>query len=397
MKKILLGTSALIGALAISGVAHAGGSAAGGSGGPSASVGGFIDFQAGWADQDNAYEAAESGLDRDYHFTNDAEIHFAVEGKSNSGIEYGAVIELNTNVDADPEGDSGAGNADKTYIWVKSSAGEVELGNNGAAAESMKVDAASIARATGGIDGDWQRFVDLDGTAGGSSIGAQTSAFIVRSTSPSAANFGTKEDASKISYYTPRFYGVQGGVSFTPDEGDVGTAAGLSSETGTDQENVWSLGVNYKRTYNDINIAASLTGEFGSSEVATTEDVNAWAIGASAESRGVSVAASYGSWGDSGLATTTTGEDSQTYWTLGAAYATGPYGVSATYLQSDGASGGAGSRSMELSNLSLGADYKLAPGLVPYVEVNFFDTDDNSAATTDNDGTVVLIGTQLNF
>ena len=51
--------------------------------------------------------------------------------------------------------------------------------------------------------------------------------------------------------------------------------------------------------------------------------------------------------------------------------------------------------------MSIGADYKLAPGLVPYVEVSFFEADDNvtdvAGASEDNEGTVFIVGTALNF
>ena len=50
----------------------------------------------------------------------------------------------------------------------------------------------------------------------------------------------------------------------------------------------------------------------------------------------------------------------------------------------------------DFTNFVVGADYKLAAGLTPYIEASFFDYD-QGGTPTDNNGTVVLVGTQLNF
>jgi hypothetical protein len=370
MKKLLLGTTVLFGAAALATSAQAA---------PSVSVGGFIDFQAGATDQDAAFETgatARAGDSREFKFQNDTEIHVSVTGVSDTGLTYGANIELEADVtgDADNEGL----NADKTYIFVESDEmGRVELGNNTDAAAALKVDASSIAVATGGIDGDFYDFANVAG-------------FQVTPDLPTAAAAGATEDATKITYFTPKFSGFQGGVSFTPDQGDSGSAAGFTGENGSDFENVFNIGVNYNGTYNDgIEVDASLTGEFGDSESNATEDLSAWAAGVSVKMQAWTVAASYADASESGL-TVGTANDDQSFWTLGAAYETGPYGVSLTYLDSE-------SQDNEFNNIVVGADYKLAPGLVPYVEVSFFDTDDNTAGTADNDGSVVLVGAELSF
>jgi outer membrane protein OmpU len=248
----------------------------------------------------------------------------------------------------------------------------------------MQVSAATIARATGGVDGDWYDFVNL---TGGNFITTQ------ELPAAEAAEGGVREDANKISYYTPVFSGFQLGVSYTPDEGDSGTIAGATGKNNGDNENVFDLGLSYSKDFNGLGVSSALVGEFGESETAGVEDTAAWSFGLALDYQGFSVAGSYTDWADSGLATGST-EDNQNAWTLGAAYETGPFGVSVTYLDSEGSNGVA---SNDLQNLVVGADYTLAPGLVPYVEVSFFDTDDNTAGTADNDGSVVLVGAELTF
>ncbi len=364
MKKLLLGTTVLFGAAALATSAQAA---------PSVTVGGFIDFQAGIADQDSAYKTGANS--RDVKFQNDTEVHINVAGQSDTGLRYGAAIELEADVNADADGEGL--NADKTYIYVENDEmGRVEAGNNTDAAAALKVDASSIAAATGGIDGDFYDFANLAGYWAAPDL-------------PTANAAGVTEDATKITYYTPRMSGFQVGASYTPDQGNGGTASGFTSDTNGDFENVFNLGANYEGSYNSgLAVQASLTGEFGSSESAATEDLNAWALGTVLTYQGWSLAGSYADAGESGLAVGTNAD--QTFWTLGAAYETGPYGVSVTYLDSE-------ANSLDFNNIVVGADYKLAPGLVPYVEVSFFGTDDNNVATTDNDGSVVLVGAELSF
>jgi hypothetical protein len=371
MKKFLLGTTAMIGAASIAAAAHAEG--------PSVSVGGQIDFQAGFTDQDSAFETGPSS--REYKFQNDTEVHVSVEGQADNGLAYGAVIELEADVNADADGEGT--NADKTYIYLESNSGRVELGNNSGAEDTLKVDASTIARATGGIDGDWYDFVNV--TPGGVSGAA---AFVIRPDLPAAHARGVAEDATKITYYSPRFSGVQLGVSFTPDQGDGGTAAGFTGELNGDQENVWGIGASYAGQFENVAVEVSATGEFGDAELAGTEDVAAYNLGVVLGFQGFSAAGSYGDWDDSGLATGSSTESD--YWTLGAAYETGPFGVSVTYLESEFAD------TNEFQNVVVGADYQLAAGLVPYVEVSFFEFDQPGAGA-DNDGTVVLVGTELSF
>lgn len=374
IKKVLLGTTAL--------VALSAGAALADSQGPAVTVGGFIDFQAGISDQDIDIDTflGTAAPSRDVKFQNDTEIHVSVDGKTDNGLGYGAVVELEADVNSDADGEGL--NADKTYIFLEGGFGRVELGNNTSPTDSMAVDAGSIARATGGIDGDFYDF---------SALGAS----IYTPDLPTAFFKGTGEDATKVTYYTPRFSGFQAGLSYTPDQGDGGTAAGFTGELGTDYEHVINAGLNYTGQFGDIGVAASATGELADNESSAIEDLEAYALGLSVSYAGFSVAGSYGDWQES-LQAAGSSLDGE-YWTLGAAYVTGPFGVSVTYLDSE-------LNNVDFQNISVGADYQLAPGLVPYIEVSFFE-DDSAVGTTSNgtpvvggnDGTIVLVGTQLNF
>lgn len=412
MKKILLTTTAL-------GVFAAGSAVAAG---PTVTIGGHADFQVGVSDQDAAYEPAGSIYDRSTHTRTDTEVHVKVDGKTDNGLGYGAHIEL----EADPNGDDNTSqgssdyseNAERVFIYVESGYGRVEAGANSSASETLKVDAGSFARATGGINGDYYHYIDLDGTAGQG--GGLTDTYIVLPELPTAAfpgvsNGGNESSrnilatANKVTYYTPRVQGFQAGVSYTPDLNERGTAVGFSTETGTttafasgkavpDFENVWNLGLNYQGEFNGVGLEASATGEFGDTEdtSANRDDLRAYAFGAAANFAGFTVGGSYGILDELG-ALASVGTEGE-YWTAGAAYEYGPFAGSVTYLDSSLEDDTASTDpDKDFQNLSVGVDYQLAPGLVPYVEVSFFDLDDNTAGNTDNDGSVILFGTELNF
>lgn len=397
MKKFLMGTTALISAATIAGAANAAG--------PDVTVGGFIDFQASIADQDSGFELSTGDVNytRDTHFVNDTEVHILVDGKADNGLGYGAVIELEADVDGgniDDGSDGGSGNSDKTYIYLESSAGRVEAGNNVGAAQALGVGAESVARATGGIKGDFHRYVSLgqDIDQGGyTSINVlYVPALASEVANATGQDLLDEEEATKITYFTPRVSGFQGGVSYTNDTGDVGSAAGLSGESQADDyESLWSLGANYEGNFSGVGVRVAAVGEFGDEEVSTTanHDISAWQVGAQVDFQGFSVAGSWGDNGDSRQAGATPAEVS--YWTAGAAYETGPFGVSVTYMDSTTDNNAAADD--EFTNLVVGADYALAPGLTPYVEAAFFEAEEGGVAAGSNDGSVILIGTQLNF
>jgi len=339
-------------------------------------LGGFVDFQAGIVDEDTE---ARNG-DQTVAFQNDSEIHVSVDGKADSGLEYGAVVELNADVTADGDGDGI--NADKTYLYMQGGWGRVELGNNTDAGDALDINSSNFAAGTGGTDGDWYDFVNLQGT-------------IRRADLPLASGRDESEDATKITYYTPRFGGdnggFQAGLSYIPDVTDAGTAAGFNLGAGagnpTVTEDAFSFGVNYTGQMDNIGlgIAATYQGGSDATGVAGWEDLAAWNIGANISFSGVTIGGSFGNYE---LANITDGE----YIDAGIGYETGPFGLSATYFKGEQKNAGGDE---ELENLAFSADYKLAPGLTPYIEYAIVEETIGTASTVDTG--VLLIGAQLNF
>ncbi|MDG1286018.1 MAG: porin [Rickettsiales bacterium] len=362
MKKFLIGTTALIGAAMIAGAAQAED--------PKVMVGGVIDFQAGFASQDN--DAAQRG----HGFRNDTEVSFSVHGKADNGLGYGAVIDLEADVTGDADGEGL--NASNTYVFLDGSFGRFEMGSTSGAAETLAVEADNIARGTGGIDGDWTYFANPTGASF-----ITTPALLAEHGSTLAYGSEAFYNSNKINYYSPRFSGFQVGLSYTPDLDDRGQLVARTDTVGSFGD-VIEAGLSYEGDLAGFGIAAAATGIWGDAEIAGAQDLEGWNAGLATSYMGVALAGSYGDWGDTLGAST-----SADYYTLGAAYDFGPFGASVTWLDSEVGTS-------DFNNLVVSADYSLAPGLTPYAEVSFFDADAAGTAS-DNDGSVVIIGTELAF
>ena len=394
MKKILLGTTGLVAVALLATAASAET--------PKVTLGGFSDFQSGWTHEDNDAAVRTNGM------RNDNEITVKVDGKTDGGLGYGAEIDLEA--DTTPDADNQGTNASRTFTYLEGNWGRVELGGNKSVASTMRVDASTLAAATGGINGAWTYFANNPNGTGGQG-------FITTSKLPgemgNSTTFGDEStyNATKVSYYTPKFSGFQAGVSYTPQLNDRGQFMSRSDVNG--EASVIDAGLGYEGTFSGLKLAAAATYETGTGKgdngggaaiVPATgtlsnigsSDINAFNVGALLGWHNFSLAGSYGDIMDSGI-----NGSSGDYWTAGLGWTAGPIGVSATYIKSelDGntVTGGGDNK---FNNLVLGAEYKLAAGLTPYAEVSFFDLNGNAATSAtpgSNNGTIFLLGTQVAF
>lgn len=374
MKKILLGTTGLVGAALLATAASAET--------PKVTLGGFSDFQAGYSSDD---QDGTAGTKDSHGFRNDNEITVKVDGKSGSGLGYGAEINLEADINDDLDGQGT--NAARTFTYLEGSFGRAEMGGNKSVGATSRIDASSVAAATGGINGAWTNYIHATPTAKFVTMSKLTG----EHGSYLAPGDETYYNATKVSYYTPKFSGFQAGVSYTPELAVRGQSISFAENAGI--SNVWNAALGYNGTISGVKLGLAGTYESGQGDAAATtafgNDIRGWNVGATTGFMGATLAGSYAKQsklGDMDLS------DGKT-WTLGAGYGMGPVGLSATYLNSTVDQAAAEN---EFSNFVLGADYKLAPGLTPYAEVSFYDFD--SAGTTyDNQGTAVILGTQVAF
>lgn len=435
MKKILLGTTTLIGAVTL-----LAGSAFAET--PKVTVGGYANFEAGYMNDDErgtgtAGHTTATGTaahQRPQAFRSDTQVDFKIDGKNDAGLGYGGEIDLLADTSTDLQ--NRGFNASKTFIYTDGGWGRFELGSNVGADGTMKVDAGTIARATGGINGDWTYFANASTQylsmaslpLAYGAIGSQVAMNGAAATNNLLGDH-SEENLSKITYYTPRFYGLQFGVSYLPDEENRGQGRGgavgvipnplgpdRTNGTGGLSQNIWTGGVNYDNKFGDVGFTVAATGEWGDAQVQNTavkyENLAAWNAGAKLSYMGWSLAGSYGDWGKSNTLALAKSRDTW-YWDIGAAYEYGPFGASVTYLNSQfdcgtvatgalgttadcGTAGAGGVGKNKFYSVSGGLDYKLAPGLTPYAEFTYYDQN-AAVAVNDNRGYVGIVGTQLNF
>ncbi|WPX97081.1 porin [Candidatus Bandiella euplotis] len=371
-----------------------------------------------------------------------ASVKFNYDKRSDAGLEYGAFVKLNANTSKAISGSTNIASEVKAYL--QGGFGKFEIGATSPVGIAMEVNSYSLARATGGLDGYWLFWLKNGGVILEDRFSAN-GAFLIAPQLPIAFDESTK--SVKVNYFTPKINGFTFGISYTPDsraKGTVNQTAEVIDSSGGGYKNIWQPAVRYETSFdNGIDFATALIGEFGqakkvlyvdSSAVANPNGatsslmdrnrLSAWQLRASVGYNGFSVAGAYGDIGKSGTMKNRVAgvkNDGQ-YWSLGSGYSTDKYGISINYMQGKRAGNlvelkDADGKELNVGNdevkvlfsdteynkfeaVSIGADYQVMPGFMPYVEVARFKFKENNnfgANAKFNKGNVFLAGTKIKF
>lgn len=314
MKKVLLGSSALIGAALIAQPAAAQ---------LELKISGSVGFQAGYWEQDG---------DDFGDFQSEADFTLRASGVADNGLEYSATIDLLASTS-----DTGS-NIDETYITLRGSWGSLVFGDEDGAADEMDVYFPTVG--IGQLDGAHTDF--WQGEPG----------FFF---SPEYSG-----DSTKITYYTPRFSGFQFGVSYTPY---IGSPEGTGENVAPDGDLRTGIeaGINYDANFGSTHVLASVVYARADDETGG-DDPNGWAAGLQLGFGPITVGGNY-VWRE------TVGGAEQDGFTVGASYAVGPWGFAAQYLYND-------FDGFDGWEVGAGATYTLAPGLTLGLDAAYYDTDD---------------------
>ncbi len=412
MKKTLLLTTALVGSMALAQAAMAQEAPADAK--PAAekspitvTLGGSAEFTAGIVDDGDITKSTGDST-RAQAMDTDIEAILYADAKTDSGLTYGAQIQLLQD-DNDPEdGD------DQQFAYLGGDWGKIEAGDADGAADKLAIYAPNDF-GTGGVTGKYFQYLNsgtiFDGTSGYTEIGAGNKRY----------KLFDSEIASKISYYTPRFAGFQVGASYAPDgEGQGNRDDSIGSEdldslynqaTNTAFENYVEVGANYEADFDDIGFAFGgsyvYAGAKGSSSGPSdkVEDLNGFQVGTSVEYMGFTLGGGYVWQGDSGITQDVRNKQDSTGYNFGLQYETGPFIVGANALFAENQ--GYGSKDNQLDVYSVGATYVLAPGLSTFVEGTFvpanegsyFDASavDSTSTYDSNSGSAIIVGTKVEF
>ncbi|MEQ8389983.1 MAG: porin [Thalassospira sp.] len=346
MKKILFATSALV-AVAAAGSVQA-------SEKIQLEVGGYMEQWAGVADQDVG-ESKNA-------FQSDAEVHFSGKTTLDNGIEVGAKIEL--------EAETSTDQIDEQYLFVNGGFGQVKLGKDDSAADSLAITAPSVGP-VGVNDGDLTNWVD---------------AYLI-DTVPSSG------DQNRVTYFTPNLGGFQAGVSYADDNQRNGSG-GYNGTDGTG-DNIVSAGVSYQGDFDGVSFGVSATGE-------NQGEGNWYGVGATVGFGNFVVGSSWGHIEDDYAQ----GENSRTAgdtdaYDVGVSYAMDAAKVSLSYAYAEYGNRQVGSTTAtstgEMSTVDLGLAYTLGAGVTWKSSVFWFDDEADSAAISDNDGFGAVTGLVLAF
>lgn len=348
----------------------------------------------------------------------DAYLNFNIKGIADSGLKYGGLIKLNANTSKSKKemfAEEGKHSiAEQVMAYLESGYGRFEVGNYTGVSESMKVNAGTFASATGGINGDsqyyWNQSTMEDGTevdANGNKIKTKTKTKFLQTANLPTNELGTfglrGVNAAKLNYYTPEFSGFRFGATFTPNTKVHGTASSVTSVVKGDEgfKNVFETGLSYTSEIKNVGVKFAVVGEFGKNQEKNIKNLRAYEVGTNLSYKGFTVGGSYGDWGKYG-ASTAAEFGKTSYWTAGVGYANGPVSASLTHLQ--GKKGiekvGKNKTHNKLRNTVIGVDYKVAPGVLPYVEFSSFKMNQASQAAdkeNNNKGHIFMTGVKLSF
>jgi len=224
---------------------------------------------------------------------------------------------------------------------------------------------------------------------------------------PWLAQAGAEYGNNKIVYLTPQFYGFDFGVQYAPNQGNanqnaagnIGTG-GTQIATGTPSDaligitsgtltnrwiNQWAVGGRYEHTFDNVDVKAYgvYMGAGHESAPITSAALNLMPIslyqgGLAVTTQGLTAAVTFqGGNVDNQLGLLQSGGAKMKATVVGLTYLNGPWtaGVTAGFIDSQGAQGAlVGVTQRHQFELSVGGNYKLAPGVNLVLEYGYYQT-----------------------
>jgi len=339
MKKLLLGTSAIVAVGLCASEASAQGYA---------SLGGFFRnymqvYDHGSLQYNPAGNQAGAAVtgSRDFNITSNSEVWFKGETKLNNGMIFGFRTELEAWTQNGSTSAQGIDQIDETWGYVKGTFGEIRFGEEDDA-RRLKAYSSYISPYIA---------IGVDSPDGIYSLGTSTTYFNV------------ENDAQKVIYFSPSFGGFSFAASYAPDAVHGSRNFGLQGRTDCDgtqsrgcNGEASSVAADYRGKFGDttIGVDAGYTGS--NNEVTGRTNVSAWRADAFLQVAGWEASIQYGKVNDgraNGL------DDSA----VGGAimYTFGPWTVGGLFQQgrSDIATGGRN----KLNHFMLAAGYVLGGGV----------------------------------
>jgi predicted porin len=386
MKKLLLSTTAM----AMAGAIAAPASAAEWN----VRVGGFMEQYVAYADSDANFAGDFDGIDS----KQDAEIWFLPSITLDNGIKFGANVQL--------EALTGGDQIDEAFMFIKGSFGEILLGSENSAGYKMTYAAPDVTFININ-SGSTTLFIPWSGGGAGSDLfrGTLNTTYIENS---------RNNDAHRFTYFTPRFSGLQVGVSYARD-GQQDTNAQVDSDVENSgfPTDIFDIGANYVNSFSGVDLAVS--GRWGTGNDHSGSDATVWSGGVNLGFGGVTVGGSYAEQnGNSHRRRNGLSYDA------GISYKTGPWGFSFTYQHGENQGNPEGAKAgsigaggvitapvaatpetgdEESDQFLVGISYDIAKGVNLGGYGVYVDFDDADGGTADHsvDGFIIGTGVKIKF
>jgi outer membrane protein OmpU len=281
MKKLLLGTSALVAVGLCASEASAQGYA---------TLGGFVREYFQVYDHDSIQYnngATQTGAaltnSRDLTLTSNSEFYARGETKLNNGMIFGFRIEVEAWTQNGSTSAQSIDQIDEHWLYVKGSFGEIRLGEED---DARKLKAYSsyispyLAFGVDSPDGVW-------------SLGTSTTYYNV------------ENDSQKILYFSPSFGGFSFAASYAPDavHGSLnfahqGRADCLGVQARGCNSEAWSIAADYRGKFGDTTFGADIGYTGSNSETTGAPNVSAWRADAFVQIAGIEASIQYGKQND---------------------------------------------------------------------------------------------------
>ncbi|MEX2631763.1 MAG: porin [Tistlia sp.] len=350
MKKLLLSGTALAAAGAVAGVA------APAQAQIELGLGGYMWQYVGYANSDTNM-GSDSDAFNGFDVKSNSEIFFVGSTTLDNGLKFGVNVQLEANSNA-------ADQIDESFLFVEGSFGRFNIGSENSAGYLMTYTAPNVGvgiNSTGILTG----FLPQGG--------GTTAQFFRAPLGSTYLEVDANNDSNKITYFTPRFSGFQFGASYLPDPQQDSNSQ--VDEATVSYRDGFSLGANFVESFSGFDVAVSGRYDWANDESAASTDPRVWSVGAQVGYAGFSVGGSYADADDMGA---NTGRS----YHVGAAYETGPWGVSIGYFNGE-ADGSAAPGDDEYQAYEGAVAYALGPGITAVGSVSYQDVEADNGNETE--------------
>ncbi len=369
MKRILIGTTALIATTIAAMPAQAADPI-------KLELGGFFYEYVVAADQNSDSNAHTQAQNFDIIGSN--EIFFTGQTTLDNGMTVGVDVQLEAGAR------SGNDDIDESYMWLSGKYGKLIIGAENDAAYKLGLSAPSVSlHGAASYDDSLGDFLLPSNTVRGHVVSWRSA------------------DANKVTYITPRYYGVQLGASYVPSNLGPGDDAGSATiERKNKFDDAWAFAANYSEKFGGVGVKAAATYSIYDDNAPTAAkdgNVSDLHFGLNVNYQGFTV----------GAGALLTNADTDTshaayeglVWNVGAQYEEGPYAVSMTYSSSDLEGATIDNKEDKVEFYQLSSSYDLGGGISAVADLVYMNAESETGKKADgNEGALGgTLGLKLKF